>query len=346
MGITITQSHYIEKILKKFKCDDCCSINTSLDPTIKLIPNTGRAVDQLEYSRAISCLMYAMTSTRSDIAYAVRKLSRYTSNLSTHHWHAIIKVLKYLKKTMDYGFSYVGFPSVLKGSSDASWITNSEDHTSTNGWVFLLGGGAISCVSKKQNCITDSIIEAEFIALAAAGKEFETNGHTSLAHDGLGSAECTLVKVSLISPRQRCEGQGGHAAPCGVKGQRPLLRSRCQIDIQIINHSHTTYNSYTLPIKKQGFRVFETIRACGTFHTVQVLHPLAEKVSPKEEGGPQGCSKGYGFVRFGDNEKRTRAMTKINGTYCSSRPTRIGAVTPRKSPGYDQQQFGPQDTFV
>ncbi|GJY27725.1 zinc finger, CCHC-type containing protein [Tanacetum coccineum] len=143
-GITITQSHYIEKILKKFKCDDCCPVSTPFDPTIKLMPNTGRVVDQLEYSRAIGCLMYAMISTRPDIAYVVGKLSRYTSNPSTHHWHAIMRVFKYLKKTMDYDLSYVGFPSVLEGYSDASWINNSEDHTSITSWVFLLGGGAIS----------------------------------------------------------------------------------------------------------------------------------------------------------------------------------------------------------
>ncbi|GJX49492.1 zinc finger, CCHC-type containing protein [Tanacetum coccineum] len=75
-GITITQSHYIKKILKKFKCDDCCPVSTPLDPTIKLMPNTGRVVDQLEYSRAIGCLMYEMISTRPDIAYAMGKLSR------------------------------------------------------------------------------------------------------------------------------------------------------------------------------------------------------------------------------------------------------------------------------
>ncbi|GKE34833.1 hypothetical protein Tco_1454155 [Tanacetum coccineum] len=130
-GIIITQSHYIKKILKKFKCDDCCPISTPLDPTIKLMPNTGRVVDQLEYSREIGCLMYAMTSIRPDIAYDVGKLSRYTSNPSTYHLHAIMRVFKYLKKTIDYGLSYVGYPSVLEGYSDASWITNSEDHTST-----------------------------------------------------------------------------------------------------------------------------------------------------------------------------------------------------------------------
>ncbi|GJY46213.1 hypothetical protein Tco_0435276, partial [Tanacetum coccineum] len=57
--------------------------------------------------------------------------------------------------------------------SNASWITNSEDHTSTTGWVFLLGGGAISWASNKKTCITDSTMESEIVALAAVGKEAE-----------------------------------------------------------------------------------------------------------------------------------------------------------------------------
>ncbi|GKB17639.1 zinc finger, CCHC-type containing protein [Tanacetum coccineum] len=60
-GIVITQSHYIEKILKKFNREDCSPVSTPMDPVEKLKPNTGKPVDQLEYSRAIGCLMYAMT---------------------------------------------------------------------------------------------------------------------------------------------------------------------------------------------------------------------------------------------------------------------------------------------
>ncbi|GKD49709.1 hypothetical protein Tco_1278685 [Tanacetum coccineum] len=118
-----------------------------MDPVEKLKPNTGKPVDQLEYSRAVGCLMYAMTSTRPDIAYAVG--------------------------TMNYGLSYVGYPSVLEAYSDASWINHVEDSSFTSGWVFLLGGGAISWDSKKQTCITSSTMESEFVALTTAGKEAE-----------------------------------------------------------------------------------------------------------------------------------------------------------------------------
>nr|GEV86376.1 hypothetical protein [Tanacetum cinerariifolium] len=95
----ITQSHYIEKILKKFNHEDCSSMSTPMDPVEKLKPNTGKPIDQLEYSRAIGCLMYDMTSPRPDIAYAVGRLSRYLS--------------------------------VLEGYSDASWINHVEDSAST-----------------------------------------------------------------------------------------------------------------------------------------------------------------------------------------------------------------------
>lgn len=42
-------------------------------------------------------------------------------------------------------------------------------------------------------------------------------------------------------------------------------------------------------------------------------------------------SKGYGFVKFGDDNERNQAMKEMNGALCSSRPMRIAAATPRKS---------------
>nr|GEX55756.1 hypothetical protein [Tanacetum cinerariifolium] len=99
------------------------------DPTVKFRHNNETLVSQLEYSRVIGCLMYAMISTRPDIAFAKGKLSRYTSNPSALHWQALGRVFQYLKRTMDYGLTYSGNPSVIEGSSDANWINNMEDHS-------------------------------------------------------------------------------------------------------------------------------------------------------------------------------------------------------------------------
>ena len=81
----MTQSHYVEKILKRFNYSDCSPVSTPMDPGVKLMSNTGKASSQLEYSQAIGSLMYAMTSTRPDIAYAVGRLSRFTCNPGAQH---------------------------------------------------------------------------------------------------------------------------------------------------------------------------------------------------------------------------------------------------------------------
>ncbi|WJZ94339.1 hypothetical protein VitviT2T_013211 [Vitis vinifera] len=103
----------------------------------------------------------------------VSKLSRFISNPSVEHWKAIGRVLGYLKNTKELSLQYSKFPAILEGYSDASWISSVGDNLSTTGWVFTLGGGAVSWGSKKQTCISHSTMEAELIALAATGKEAE-----------------------------------------------------------------------------------------------------------------------------------------------------------------------------
>ncbi|GJR83808.1 leucine-rich repeat protein [Tanacetum coccineum] len=94
-------------------------VSTPMDTSEKLMPNNGQAVFQLKYSRVIGCLMYAITCIRPDITFTMGKLKKYTSNPSTQHWPAIQRVLKYLKKTIDYSLTYTGYLSVLEGYTDA-----------------------------------------------------------------------------------------------------------------------------------------------------------------------------------------------------------------------------------
>nr|GEZ26565.1 hypothetical protein [Tanacetum cinerariifolium] len=104
------------------------------------------------------------------------KIKRENKGIIIIQSYYIEKILKKFNRedcSSDYGLLYVGYPSVLEGYSDASWINYVEDSSSTSGWVFLLGGGAILWASKKQICITGSTIEHEFVALAVAGKEVE-----------------------------------------------------------------------------------------------------------------------------------------------------------------------------
>ncbi|KAJ5341874.1 MRNA binding post-transcriptional regulator (Csx1) [Penicillium brevicompactum] len=47
-----------------------------------------------------------------------------------------------------------------------------------------------------------------------------------------------------------------------------------------------------------------------------------------------GMSRGYGFVRFSDENDQQRALTEMQGVYCGNRPMRISTATPKnKGPG-------------
>jgi RNA recognition motif-containing protein len=46
-----------------------------------------------------------------------------------------------------------------------------------------------------------------------------------------------------------------------------------------------------------------------------------------------GRSKGYGFVRFGSEPERDRALMEMNGQYLSSRPIRVSLATAKKATG-------------
>lgn len=167
-GIILPQSHCIENVLKKFGYLDCILASTSFDPYLKLILNTSKSIEQIEYAKLIECLMYVITCIRPDITFAIGKFNRYESNLSNLHWH---RILKYLKRTVSYGIFYTGDLLVIEGYTNGSQITHRKDHTYTNGWIFMFSKRLVSWGAKKQTCIIDSIMTLEFVALASVSKE-------------------------------------------------------------------------------------------------------------------------------------------------------------------------------
>jgi hypothetical protein len=113
-GITISQSHYVEKVLSHFGYMDSKPSPTPYDPSVTLRKNKNDTGDQLKYSQIVGSLMYLASATRPDISFSMSKLSRYMSNPSDDHWHALERVLRYLKSTISYEIHYSGHPVVLE----------------------------------------------------------------------------------------------------------------------------------------------------------------------------------------------------------------------------------------
>jgi hypothetical protein len=82
------------------------------------------------------------------------------------------RIFRYLKGTVRLGLVYKKSENgTLTGYSDADWAGDLDDRHSTTGNIFMLGGGPISWLSKKQATVALSTAEAEYLALCSATQE-------------------------------------------------------------------------------------------------------------------------------------------------------------------------------
>ena len=81
-------------MLKKYGYSDLPELFMLFDYNKKLRSNTERPVRQLEYSRIIGSLMFAMSCTRPDITFYVEMLSRFTSNSEKPHWDVVQRLMR------------------------------------------------------------------------------------------------------------------------------------------------------------------------------------------------------------------------------------------------------------
>ena len=78
----------------KYSYFDLSELSMSYDYTKKLRLNTRRPIKQIEYSRIIGSLMYAIRCTRRVITFSIVMLIRFTSNPEKPYWDAVQKLIR------------------------------------------------------------------------------------------------------------------------------------------------------------------------------------------------------------------------------------------------------------
>lgn len=169
--ITINQTDYINKVINKFKMNECNPISTPMEPGLKLEEvKDEQLADQ--YRNIIGSLMYLMLGTRPDICFAIGYLSRFQDKATTTHLKSLKRVLRYLKGTADFALTYRKTDApLITGYVDADWANCSETRRSTSGYIFQVSGCPVIWSSRKQPIVTLSTTEAEFVAATTAAQE-------------------------------------------------------------------------------------------------------------------------------------------------------------------------------
>eukprot|EP00253_Pinus_taeda_P008967 PITA_08967 len=115
----LNQRKYVETILQRFNMQDSKPVKVPIPVGVRLsaeqCPKTQEEEENMSrapFASVVGSVMYAMVSTRPDIAHAMGVLSRFMSKPGKEHWTTIMRVFKYLRGTSDYGLCYQGRPGL------------------------------------------------------------------------------------------------------------------------------------------------------------------------------------------------------------------------------------------
>ncbi len=167
--IYLSQKLAVGKLLENFE-----DLRPASTPMINSeIKDENPDVDATKYRSTVGSLIYIMAGTRPDIAFAVSHVSRSLQNPKKRDWENVIRILRYLKGTKNYGLVLGGENSSneIIGMADASW-GNSEDRKSIGGYALFFRNSLIGWKSKKQATVALSTTESELIATSSLLQEY------------------------------------------------------------------------------------------------------------------------------------------------------------------------------
>ncbi|GKB55675.1 hypothetical protein Tco_0911861 [Tanacetum coccineum] len=142
-------------------------VDTPMVEKSKLDKDTqGKAVDPTHYRGIVGTLMY-LTASRSDLTFVICMCARYLAKPIEKHLHAVKRIFKYLRGTVNRGLRYPNDSSIaLIAYADADHAGFQDTRRSTFGSMQLLGDRLVSWSSKRQKSAAISNTKAEYIALS------------------------------------------------------------------------------------------------------------------------------------------------------------------------------------
>ncbi|GJY83135.1 hypothetical protein Tco_0496511 [Tanacetum coccineum] len=131
------------------------------------LDQNGTLVDVIKYRSMIGALMY-LTSSRIDIVHATCLCARYQAKPTKKHLKEVKMIFCYLRETINMGLWYTKDSSFeLTRFLDADYEGCRDSFKSTSGGTQFLGEKLVSWSLKKQECMTLSTAEAEYVSLFA-----------------------------------------------------------------------------------------------------------------------------------------------------------------------------------
>lgn len=164
--IFISQSEYVQKMLKRFRCDNMNPVFTPIEHGMMTdeenFVNDEPFSKSAPYGEAVGSLLCLDTMSRPSISFCVNYLSRFNDKPMKSHWKMVKRVFQYLKGTVIVGITF-NEDRRFVASSNSDFGGDLSTRKSTSEVLLLLGGTLIWCTQVPRLVATLSA-EAEYRA--------------------------------------------------------------------------------------------------------------------------------------------------------------------------------------
>ena len=177
-GVTVhlLQCMYINSILHPYGFE-VKPVSTPFNTQVQLTLEQALAdvaeftvMHNMPYHKAVDALNWVMLTTCPYIAFMVSTVARFSGNPGMAHWNAVKHVFRYLAGMHDLWLTYSKVQWALVEYADADG-SMSEDHSAIMGFAFLIDSSTVSWSSKKQEIISLSTTESEYMVAMHGMKE-------------------------------------------------------------------------------------------------------------------------------------------------------------------------------
>ena len=171
LGLQPCQSKYITDLLSRTQITGAKPTKSSCSSGSQLSRLNGEAIlNPYEYRSVVGAFQYC-TLTRPNSAFFVNQLCQHLHKPIATHCSVVIRVLRFLKNSVDHGLFYSKTTLQLNAFCNSDWAGCPDDKRSTSGFVVFLGDCLVSWSAKKQPVVSRSSTKPEYRSLDIATTE-------------------------------------------------------------------------------------------------------------------------------------------------------------------------------
>ena len=245
-GIELCQERQIHDLAARIGLTNATTKDTPMSENLQLPRDTEADPAILTlYRSVIGCLLWIARTTRPDIMFAVIYLAQFCSCATDLHLGHAKRVVRYLlgtashvlllKKPTDEDFSLTCF-------TDSDWAGDHNTRKSVSGYVlFGPNRSILDWGSSKQNSVTLSSYEAEYVAASEGGKQLI----------GMRQTAGEILKKDITSSLE-------------MDNQGALFLAKNDVNNKRSKHIHIRFHALRDWVKKKLFGIFYVPTAWNT----------------------------------------------------------------------------------